>query len=221
MTSTGVNIGLRILKGVVYIALCALAAIAAIVIIILAYNTAIQTTTVNMIAKDAFARRAQAVLIPAGDFSDRKALEKLFTPKAIAEDEVLNSNYYSIYKINNYYEHADVEFKIIWPWENETEIKVTEIVLDIKGNVAESNEASENKDDTTEPHTITWENGVYLVKMKRNKVSDTWRIDKMELIEHVFLNEQDELTYIEDYTTGSVDNSEETALPTVTASPEQ
>lgn len=213
MTSTGVKIGLRILKGVAYVALCALAVIIAVLIIMLAYNTAIQTTVVNMIAKDAFARRAQAVLLPAGDYSDREALEKLFTPKAIAEDEVLNSSYYNAYNISNYYEHADVEFKIVWPWENETEIKVTEIVLDIKGTVAEANEASDNSEELAETRPISWENGIYLVKMKRDKVNDNWRIDKMELIEHVFMNEQENLVYIEDYTTQRAEQSSQTPIP--------
>lgn len=213
MSTAGVKIGLRILKGVAYVALCALAVIIVILIVMLAYNTAIQTTVVNMIAKDAFARRAQAVLIPAGDYSDREALEKLFTPKAISEDEVLNSSYYNAYNISNYYEHADVEFKIVWPWENETEIKVTEIVLDIKGTVAEANEASENAEEAAVARPISWENGVYLVKMKRDKVNDNWRIDKMELIEHVFMNEGENPVYIEDYTTEKAGQSVFDAKP--------
>lgn len=213
MSSTGVKIGLRILKGVAYVALCALAVIIVILIVMLAYNTAIQTTVVNMIAKDAFARRAQAVLIPAGDYSDREALEKLFTPKAIAEDEVLSSTYYDAYNISNYYEHADVEFKIVWPWENETELKVTEIVLDIKGTVAEANEASGSSEEIAEARPISWENGVYLVKMKRDKVNDNWRIDKMELIEHVFMNNNENLVYIEDYTTQRTNTQTQSASP--------
>ena len=218
MATTGVKIGLRILKGVAYVALCALAVIIVILIVMLAYNTAIQTTVVNMIAKDAFARRAQAVLIPAGDYSDREALEKLFTPKAISEDEVLNSSYYNAYNISNYYEHADVEFKIIWPWENETELRVTEIVLDIKGTVAEANEASGDTEELAEAHPISWENGVYLVKMKRDKVNDNWRIDKMELVEHVFMNNNENLVYIEDYTTQRAQSAVSSVNPEPTES---
>lgn len=191
MSNSGVSAGVKIVKGILYVALCAVAVVLVLLFLILGYNTAVQTTNVYMIAKDAFARRAQAVLLPTGGFSDREALEKLFTQSAIANDDVLNSTYYSAYKISNYYERADVDFKIIWPWEDQTEITVTETVLDIKGTVAEQNEASsqEGKKKTEEAPVIGWANGKYRVELKKDKQTQTWRIDGIELTEHIFVEE--------------------------------
>jgi hypothetical protein len=212
--------GVKIARGILYVAGCVAAVILVIALLVLAYNTAMNTTNVNMIAKDAFARRAQAVLLPSGDYSDRTALEKLFTPRALADDPTLNSGYYDAFEITNYYEHADVELSIVWPWQEEAVLEVVEVVRDINGELAERNESAVEDAVAEEPPLIRWTNGVYKVTMKKDKVTETWRVNEMELIEYIVFNEDDDTPSLSDYTRVPADGTQMTALPEPSAQPE-
>lgn len=208
--------GVKIARGILYVVGSIVAVIIVVVLMMVAYNTAMNTTNVNMIVKDAFARRAQAVLLPAGDYSDRTALEKLFTPRALANDGVLNSGYYDAFEITNYYEYTDVASHIVWPWQEEAVIEVTEIVRDITGELAEWDE-SEDPDAANEPQPIGWTNGVYKVTMKKDKITETWRINEMELIEYVVIDEEDGTLSLDDYVTIPVGEAQGVASETPAA----
>lgn len=180
------NVGLKIIKGIMYVLLCLVAVIIIIMLIMLGFNTAQRTANVNMIIKDAFAKRAEVVLMPSGDdLADREILERMFTPRALAQDDALSSTYYDAFEITNYYEHANVKFKIVWPWEEKTTVEVTEIVRDIKGTLLE---VEDEADANIQP--LSWANGVYEVEMKYDNASETWRINDMQMIESIWVEEE-------------------------------
>ena len=182
--------GVKVARGILYVLSCIVVVIIVVALIIGAYYTAMNTMNVNMLTRDAFAKRAQAVLLPSGDGSDRIMLEKLFAPRVIAMDEMLSSHYYDDYEIINYYEDTDVEFHIVWPWEDETTIQVTEKVRDISGKRIPA--AGEDGAAATDEQPFSWRNGVYEVLLRKDKVTESWKIYGLELVEPIFVDEDED-----------------------------
>ncbi len=185
----GRNTGVKVARGALYVIFCVVAVIIVVMLIIGAYYTAMNTMNVNMMVKDAFSKRAQAVLLPATDGSDRIMLEKLFTTKVLATDSMMNSNYYDGFEIQNYYENSEVEFHIVWPWDEETTLQVTERVRDISGKkITDTQTADENAPAVAEK-PVSWENGVYEVTLKKDKVNESWKISELKLVEPIVIDE--------------------------------
>ncbi len=182
--------GIKVAKGILYILSCVVAVIITVLLIMGVYNTAMNTMNVNMMVKDAFAKRAQTVLLPSADGSDRIMLEKLFALRVIQTDEMLNSHYYDGYEIVNYYEDTDVEFHIVWPWDDEITVKVTEKVRDIKGNkLVETDDAEAEDVPAIEEKPLSWRNGIYEVTLKKDKVTEAWKIYELKLVEPMIVEE--------------------------------
>lgn len=191
--------GIKVARGILFVIVSIVAVVVVIVLIATAFITAMNTTNVNMLVKDAFAKRAEAVLNPVTDGSDRITLEKLFAPRVIAMDEMLNSTYYDLYEIDDYYEHLEVEFHVVWPWNDETTVEVTEIVRDITGqSILEQDtdaefEASETEIDLPKEKPLPWKNGIYEVTLRKDRVTDSWKIYGLELIEPIMLEDEEEI----------------------------
>lgn len=187
--------GVKIAKGVLYVLLQIGVAILIVVLVFLAYYTAENTMNVNMMVEDAFAKRAQTILVPSEDSSaDMETLRKLFTNTALARDEVLHGTAYDEFKVTDYYEQADIEFHIVWPWDEKTKIKVTETVRDLKGKPYMTKEEEEKmKEEGTDPSTLPqppeWQNGVYEVSLVKDKDSETWKVSGFEFLEPVDIDE--------------------------------
>ena len=180
--------GVRIAKGILYVFGCIAAVILVVMLIRVGYETGLNSANVNMIIKDAFAKRAQAVLMPQSYYTDREMLEKLFTPRALAADDVLKSNYYSAFEVTDYYQNTDAEMKIVWPWLDEVTVKVTESVRDIAGTLIEQDESQQDEE---APKPIGWVNGVYEVTLRKDKLTGNWRINSMELLGAIVFEEDD------------------------------
>lgn len=189
------NVGVKVARGALYVLLCIVAVIVVIALIIGAYYTAMNTMNVNMLVKDAFGKRAQSVLLPSADGSDREMLEKLFAPQVLTTDIMFASSYYDDYEIINYYEHAAVKFSIVWPWEEETTVTVTERVRDIKGRRIDNDDAEQDESsvfaDSERQKPLNWPNGVYEVVLKKNTATDSWKIYDLTLVEPILLEEEE------------------------------
>ncbi len=223
----GKEVGIKIAKGVLFVLLQIVAVIVIIALIWLGYNTAVNTMNVNMMAKDAFAKRAEVILRPSDDGTkDMEMLRKLFTNQSLARDEFLHGGYYGSFDISNYYERADVKFHIVWPWDDKATIEVTEIVRDIHGKPKEEEmlvetedeegnvivESTQIGDEEELPQPMEWQNGVYAVKLVKDMQTDVWKINGIELKE---LMDVEELMPVP-----SVEGVEESASPSPEASPE-
>lgn len=180
--------GIKIAKGFLYVLSRVVIVAAVLMLLIVAYRTAVNTMTVNMVIKDAFAKRAEVVLMPKPDGSDRDALEKLFTANAISEDPMLNSAVYTdpAYTITGYYERADVDTTLVWSWQNEATVRVTDIVRDIR---ATSNAVPDATGRRETPVVPEWRSGVYEVKMIKVQPTNSWMIDQIDFLETAFFED--------------------------------
>ncbi|MDL2237544.1 hypothetical protein LJC56_06915 [Christensenellaceae bacterium OttesenSCG-928-K19] len=182
--------GVKIAKGVLYVLLQIGVAVLIVLLIFLAYYTAENTMNVNMMVEDAFAYRAQAILRPAEDASaEMETLRKLFTNTALARDEVLHSTAYDDFTIVSYYEQADIEFHIVWPWDTRTKVTVTETVRDIMGDPIPEEGEELPEDKSLWPQPEEWENGVYEVSLVKDKDAEIWKISGFEFKEAVDVSE--------------------------------
>ncbi len=215
----GRNTGVKVARGALYVIFCVVAVIIVVMLIIGAYYTAMNTMNVNMMVKDAFSKRAQAVLLPSADGSDRIMLEKLFTTRVLSTDNMLNSRYYDEFEIQNYYENSEVEFHIVWPWDEETTIEVTERVRDITGKKITDMQAEEDENAVAvNDKPVSWDNGVYEVTLKKDKVSESWKISELKLIEPIVIDETEpEPTVLP----GEEPSAGASASPTPSASPSE
>lgn len=174
-----VSAGVKVARGFLYIFSRVVIVALVIAALIISYDTAVNTMTVDMVIKDAFAKRAQTVLMPNADGSDQATLEKLFTAKALSSDNLLNHNPYKSdgYTITGYYERTDVSGNIVWSWENAANVRVTEIVRDIK---ALSHMEPDENGETPMPPIPEWESGTYNVRVVKQAASNSWMIDSIE-----------------------------------------
>ena len=183
----------KVSKGMFYALTRIIIFVVAIFVIVLGFYTGMNSMNVNVITKDAFTMRAEAVLTPKAD--DETDLPKLFTQDFIASDPVLNSTEYADYNISNYYQRTDVAGKIIWPWTDKVVVRATEEVLDITGTLKEDAEAAvwETADtendgeaqvtakDKNPPEWVSGEYEVTLVK----EAEDTWKVQKITLTQEI------------------------------------
>ncbi|MEF9989688.1 MAG: hypothetical protein RR716_04160 [Christensenellaceae bacterium] len=184
----------RAARGVLYVISCIAIVIVVIAIIFVSFNTAMNTTNINMVLKDAFAKRVQVVLVPKEDGSDQQMLSNLFTQKFLSSDEALNGNEYKDYKILNYYQRAEIDGGWVWPWQTSATVKVKETVVDIAGElkpelIAEKIDDNGNViitgEDAVKIKPPAWKNAVYEVEMK--KINDSWKINSIRFLDDVVL----------------------------------
>lgn len=187
MAAAEASTGVKVAKGFLYVISRVAIVVLVIAVLGIAYRTAVNTMTVNMVIKDAFAKRAQYVLTPAADGSDMAAMEKLFTSQALEADDAVQSNMYRTpeYTITSYYERADVADHIVWSWQDETTVDVTDIVRDIHGS---SNVEPDATGHLPDPEIPEWRCGVYEVKLVKVQQTDSWMIDGMTFKEAVFFD---------------------------------
>lgn len=180
--------GVKVAKGFLYVVSRVVAVVIVVAVLGIAYRTAVNTMTVNMVIEDAFAKRAQFVLTPAQDGSDLAALRKLFTSQAMDDDTVLQSNQYKTpdYTITGYYARTEIADHIVWSWENEATVKVTDIVRDIR---ASSNLEPDSTGRLPEISVPEWQSGIYTVKVVKEAQSEGWMIDGIEFEEAIFFDE--------------------------------
>lgn len=183
----------KVTKGVFYALTRIILFAVAILVIVLGFYTGMNSMNVNVIAKDAFSMRAEAVLTPRED--DETDLPKLFTQDFIAGDAVLNSTEYADYNISSYYQRADVAAQIIWPWTDKVVLRATEEVLDITGTLKEDAEAAvweTPETETSDEAQVTakdknppeWVSGEYEVTLVK-EAEDTWKVQEMKLTQEI------------------------------------
>ena len=208
--------GIKIAKGFAYVLSRVVIVLAVIWILGVAYQTAVNTMTVNMVVEEAFAKRAQYVLSPAADGSDMLALQKLFTPRALETDEMLTSDIYRTpeYDVTEFYARATISDHIVWSWQNEATVEVTDIVRDIK---ASSNAEPDAMGRIPTPDVPEWKNGVYEVRVVKNANSEGWMIDGLTFTETAFFDTTPIVTPAPTFDTASttVPEAEEVEVPTV------
>lgn len=172
------SVGVKVARGFLYVFSRVVFVAVIIAILVVAYDTAANTLTVDMIIKDAFAKRAQSILMPAADGSDRQGLEQLFTTNALNNDPLLQNNPFLSdgYTITSYYERTDINDNIVWSWESSATVSVTEVVRDIK---ALSHMEPDENGETPTPVIPEWDSGTYSVRVVKAASGSSWMIDSI------------------------------------------
>ncbi len=176
-------ISVKILRGILYLVGTLVVIVAVGTCAYIGYYTGKNTMNVDMIAKDAFNKRAAVILQPKGPEIDNEQLRGVFTEKCIATDEVYNNNPYAKYEITNYYHLAEIEGHTTWQWDETTELILSDVVLDIRGVYADTD--AENT--LGDPSIEDWRNAKYKVKLV--KINNAWKVDKIEVIEDIYIPE--------------------------------
>lgn len=188
----------KVTRGVFYAFTRIILCVLAVLIIALGFFAGMNSMNVNVIAKDAFAKRIEVALQPKED--DETDLAKLFTQECIDEDAVINSTKYKDYTITSYYQRADVNMKIVWPWSDRVVVHATENVLDIVGTLNESEETIEVE--ATQPQQSAaqgdetqiaskdknppeWICGEYDVTLVKDKDTSSWKVEEMKLTKEI------------------------------------
>ncbi|MBD5560098.1 MAG: hypothetical protein HDQ87_07075 [Clostridia bacterium] len=181
------SVGVKIARGFLYVFSRVVFVAVIIAVLVVAYDTAANTLTVDMIIKDAFAKRAQAILMPAADGSDRQGLEQLFTANALSNDPLMQTNPFQSdgYTITSYYERTDINNNIIWSWENSATVSVTEVVRDIR---ALSHLEPDENGETPQPVIPEWDSGTYSVRVVKSASGSSWMIDSISFEGGVLLD---------------------------------
>ena len=177
--------GVKAAKGILYVLSRIAIVVVIIVIAVIAFYTAMHTMNVEMVLKDAYTARAQAVLLPSKDGSEDAVLQRLFTADFLANDTELNGDRYSEFDILNYYQRTEVDSFIIWPWEDEATVKVTDIVTEITGTpldmIAEDGTIISSEEASEKPPE--WKNGQYEVKLLKR--GNAWMVTSQKLLKEV------------------------------------
>ncbi len=202
--------GIKAAKGILYVLSRIAIVVVVIVIAVIAFYTAMHTMNVEMVLKDAYTARTEAVLLPDKENSgNEEILGRMFTENFLASDTELSSSRYDEFDILNYYQRTEIESFIIWPWEDQATVKVTDLVSEITGTpldmIAEDGTIISSEGVSKKPPE--WENGQYEVKLIKS--GNTWKIDSQKLIKE-----------IEPEATGSVEPSASVSSePSAVASP--
>jgi len=186
------EVGVKIAKGILYVLSRVLILVIVGVLVYIAFQASMNTMNVNMIVKDAMALRAETILIPEEDGSDREMMNKLFTQRAQQLDTMLNENAYANFDIFNFYHRTDIDSHIVWPWMDRVTLTATDMVMDITGEYIQAGQEQQKEEDVgavsteqndDDPKPPKWPNGVYEINLVHQNGS--WKINSLTLIEQV------------------------------------
>lgn len=139
-----------------------------------AFNTALNSSNVHVLVKDAFTKRASVILEPLNN-SDTALLSKMFTEAYLKKTglDIQQDNKY--YKVTLYSQRTDVKTKIIFPSAKKAELTVTDVIEDVRATLVNEDAAD------FEAKESLIGSGVYNVALIKTK--DGWRIDDIRLAE--------------------------------------
>lgn len=141
--------------------------------VILAYSVGRDYMGVRVIIKDALNKRASIVIKE----EESDILPKVFTGNFLENDLLLNSSTYNDYSIRDFIYLSSTDFILIFPWQDSVTVISTEQIPYINGELKDNPENDENVN-TVPPE---WQDGKYKISLIRQ--DNSWKIDKMELIE--------------------------------------
>lgn len=152
-----------------------IAAAAAIAVVFLAFLTALNTLSVSVMVKDAFTKRASAIMSPV-DNDDVDILPKVFTEAYLVESGLGQKNGNENYKVNSYSQITNVELGIVLPWETSKTMYVEDVIGNVKASII--NDAAVRED----PKESLIDSGYYEVMLEKQE-DGTWLVDDLVKIE--------------------------------------
>lgn len=165
-------------RGILYVLSRLAIVVIVIALVFIAFYAAMNTMNIQMVAKDALTLRAEVVLVHDEEKVDSSQLHSFFTEHFLATDPVLTGTTYQEFQITNYYQRADINPPVVWPWQTEVTVSADDIITEISGHKTSADENDGTVQSDEKPPE--WMNGTYELSMV--KVGDIWRIDGMKLI---------------------------------------
>ena len=163
------------LKFFVYIIGKAAAVFCALFVILLAFLTAMNTMNVQVLIKDAFALRS-SVMLKQTENDDTELLDRVFSEEYIEKNGLRTLTDNRAYDVTNYNQDTDIELRLIWPWDKEITLEVTDVVEDVRSTlVNDTVDASLLKKD------YLMDSGIYEVSV--SKTEDGWIIEDVQMKE--------------------------------------
>ena len=146
-------------------------------LVVVAFFSALATTNVQVVIKDAFAKRASVILTPQ-DNDDTQLLDKIFTKEYLEESQLATQTVNKDYNISNYVQRTDPDFVVVLPWVTEIKVKVRDVVDGITAKIA-PNAGSEY-------HAVDKfiQNGIYEVTLVKQDGSK-WLVSDVALVEEI------------------------------------
>jgi len=144
-------------------------------LVILAFFVCMDYMNINVLVRDGFYKRAATIIME----EDPSVLVKVFTKSFIDKDTLLKSRTYADYVVRGFNHKVDVDFRIIFPWDNVVEVTMTEKISYIDGELPEESiPEGATGVDTAPPE---WQDGRYKLTLVR--AESVWKIAGMELVE--------------------------------------
>lgn len=137
---------------------------AAVGLVLLAFFLAMDYMNTSTLIKDGMHLRAQVVI----EGADPSALGKVFSKVFLENDTLLKSSAYRQYKVSDFDYNADCVFTLIFPWQDNVTLRMTEEVSNIQAQV------TPDPDSGIPGNPPVWNDAIYDIKLTRTEGS--WRI---------------------------------------------
>ena len=154
-----------------------LAVLLALAFIVFAFFTAVNTMNVQVMLKDAFTLRS-SVMLKQSDNDDVELISKVFSEEYIKKTGLTSQTDNRAYDVTNYNQDTGIEFRIVWPWDNEIKIEVTDIVDDVRATLV-----NDTVDEAQLKDKYLMDSGKYDVIVK--KQDNGWIVEDMEFKEKI------------------------------------
>lgn len=141
------------------------------------FMTALNTSNIQIMVKDAFTKRASVILDPE-DNPDKELISKIFTEDYLLKSGLNTQTDNRFYDVTLYSQRTDVELRIVFPYAKKAEITVTDVVEDIRANLV-----NEDHPEFKQKQSLM-SSGVYKVSVIKTD-QKVWLIDDIELVEEV------------------------------------
>ena len=154
-----------------------LAVLLALAFIVFAFFTAVNTMNVQVMLKDAFTLRS-SVMLKQSDNDDVELISKVFSEEYIKKTGLTSQTDNRAYDVTNYNQDTDIEFRIVWPGDNEIKLEVTDIVDDVRATLV-----NDTVDEAQLKDKYLMDSGKYDVIVK--KQDNGWIVEDMEFKEKI------------------------------------
>lgn len=154
----------------------------AVVVLIFAFSTVMQTSSIYILAKDAFAKRTSVILVPLEN-KDTAILDSIFTAEYLEKSGLATQTTNASYQIKSYDERTDVSIPIVFPWQKTAKVKVSNTVRDISADIAPG-VVNVNEVDRF------IESGEYTLTF--TKIDGSWKVSDLQLEEDTTIDQSED-----------------------------
>jgi len=156
-------------------------------LIVVSFFIAMNASNIFILLNDGLQKRASVILMK----EDANELNKFFTEKFLAQDNLLKQNEYIDFIIRSFDHQVSIQWMWNWPWSDKATATVTERVKNIDGELPDDKKSDEEKKNKKKILPPAWKNAKYKLILVKEGIA--WKIDKMVLLETIVDKEEKEV----------------------------